>query len=277
VWRYDGLDWTRVVSGGFDDTDNAEVFRFAAFNTQLYASTWDWSESKGTEIWRSSSGDAGTWSQANATGFGDTDNMGVTGLEVFNRYLYAGTFNWDTSDEIWRTNDGTSWNQVNADGFGDYDNDASVSFAVFNGYLYAGTRHASTGGQVWRCSDVSGCDEDSDWEQVVSDGFGSTDNRTANALIVSDNYLYCVTRNDETGAKVWRSSTGDSEDWEQVGPDGFGDSNNLLTYWGNSVAAGSLYIGTRNWANGGEVWQFVGSGQAPGTGVYLPIILKSFP
>jgi hypothetical protein len=37
-----------------------------------------------------------------------------------------------------------------------------------------------------------------------------------------------------------------------------------------------LYIGTWNWANGGEVWQFTGGTQAPGTGVYLPIVLKSF-
>jgi hypothetical protein len=75
---------------------------------------------------------------------------------------------------------------------------------------------------------------------------------------------------------VWRSSTRDSGDWEQVGSDGFGDSNNQCSYLDNSVTAGSLYIGTFNWANGGEVWQFAGSGQAPGTGVYLPIVLKSF-
>jgi flagellin len=188
---------------------------------------------------------------------------------VFNGYLYAGTYNSDTGGEIWRTSNGTAWTQVNTDGFGDYDNDAIASFAVFNGYLYAGTMHYSTGGQVWRCSTVSGCDEASDWEQVVSDGFGSTDNYGAYALIACDNYLYCVTRNYETGAEVWRSS-GDSGDWEQVGPDGFGDSNNSLTYLDNSVAAGSLYIGTLNWANGGEVWQLAG-GQ-----VYLPIILKGF-
>jgi hypothetical protein len=272
VWRSsNGTDWNQVASGGFGDTDNAEVFRFAVFNNQLYASTWDWSGSKGTEMWRSSSGDVGTWNQANATGFGDTDNQCATALEVFNGYLYAGTWNSETGGEIWRTPDGTNWTQVNSDGFGDYGNDAIASFAVFNGYLYAGTRHANTGGQVWRCSTASGCDANSDWAQVVSDGFGSTDNYGAYALIACDNDLYCVTRNDETGAEVWRSSTGDSGDWEQVGPDGFGDSNNGGPYWNNSVVASSLYIGTWNWANGGEVWQLAGGGQ-----VYLPIILKSF-
>jgi flagellin len=178
---------------------------------------------------------------------------------VFNGYLYAGMGNLDAGGEIWRTNDDTTWTQVNTDGFGDPDNDAIILSAVFDGYLYAGTGNDTTGGQVWRCSTGSGCDENSDWTQVVSDGFGSTDNLWG-ALIVSDNDLYCVTRNDETGAEVWRSSTGDSGDWEQVGSDGFGDSNNQCSYLDNSVAAGSLYIGTFNWANGGELWQFTGGG-----------------
>jgi DNA-binding beta-propeller fold protein YncE len=275
IWRSsNGLSWTRIISQGFGDSTNGEVFHFAVFNDTLYASTWSYTDTHGTEIWRSSTGNAGDWARVVTNGFdGDTDNQCATTLEVFNGYLYAGTFNWDTGGEIWRTPDGTNWTQVNSDGFGDYDNDAIASFAVFNGYLYGGTMHDSTGGQVWRCSTVSGCDEASDWEQVVSDGFGSTDNRSAAALVAFDNYLYCVTENYETGAEVWRSSTGDSGDWEQVGPDGFGDSNNESTNWDNSVAVFNdrLYIGTWNWANGGEVWQLAGGGQ-----VYLPIILKSF-
>jgi hypothetical protein len=253
IWRSsNGTDWNQVASGGFGDTDNDEIFRFAIFNNQLDASTWDWSQSKGTEIWRSSSGDTGTWSQVNATGFGDTDNQCATVLEVFNGYLYAGTFNSDTGGEIWRTSVGTTWNQVNTDGFGDGNNHAASSFAVFNGYLYAGTENDTTGGQVWRCSTCDG----SDWTQVVSNGFGSTNNRRAAALIASDNYLYCVTSNDETGAEVWHSSTGDSGDWEQVGPDGFGDSNNVSTNLDNAVAVFNdrLYASTSNWANGGQVW-----------------------
>jgi hypothetical protein len=272
VWRYNGVNWTRVVSSGFGNTDNAEVFRFAVFNNQLYASTWDWSGSKGTEVWRSNTGDSSDWTHVVTNGFnGDADNECAIVLEVFNGTLYAGTYNVNTGGEIWRTSNGTTWTQANTDGFGDSGNVIVSSFAIFNGYLYAGTDNGIDGAaQVWRCSSGSGCNENSDWEQVVSDGFGSTDNVNADALIVSDSYLYCITYNEETGTEVWRSSTGDSGDWEQVGPDGFGDSNNFVPHWDNSVVAGSLYIGTWNWANGGEVWQLAG-GQ-----VYLPIILKSF-
>jgi hypothetical protein len=46
--------------------------------------------------------------------------------------------------------------------------------------------------------------------------------------------------------------------WTQVNLDGFGDSNNLGGYHGNSMAIleDRLFYGTRNWANGGEVWKY---------------------
>ncbi len=268
VWRYDGLGWTRVVSGGFGDTGNAEALHFAVFGDTLYASTFNWTGGGG-EIWYSSNGNVGSWNNANVPW--DTDNWCASALEVFNGYLYASTWNPTDGGEIWRTPDGTTWIQVNTNGFGNSDNLGVPWLAVFDGHLYAGMANTTTAGQVWRCSTCDG----SDWSQVVSDGFGSMDNFGTAPLIVSDDYLYCAAGSGETettGFEVWRSSTGDPGDWEQVGSDGFGDSNNWGTHWGNSVAAGSLYIGTRNWANGGEVWQLAAGGQ-----VYLPIILKNYP
>jgi len=58
-----------------------------------------------------------------------------------------------------------------------------------------------------------------------------------------------------------------------VNLDGFGDSNNSDPFWNNASAVfdGSLYLGTYNEANGGEVWQYVGHP------VYLPAVLRNFP
>ncbi len=261
VWRYDGANWTRVVDGGFDDTNNAEVFRFAIFGGTLYASTSN--ENDAGEIWYSSSGDAGGWNNANVPW--DADNLGALALDVFNGYLYAGTANWESGGEMWRTPDGTTWSQVNTEGFGDDDNDFIASFGAFNGSLYVGTRHANTGGQVWRCSTCDG----SDWSQVISDGFGNPDNRGVYALTGFNAQLYSVTCNEETGIEVWR--TDDGATWEQVGPDGLGDSNNDRPYWDNStlVFEDNLYVGTQNWANGGEVWQTLRQ-------VYLPLVVQNF-
>ena len=67
--------------------------------------------------------------------------------------------------------------------------------------------------------------------------------------------------------EVWRS--GDGVSWEQVGPDGLGDSNNYSPNWDNSadVFNGRLFIGTGNWANGGEVWMMLHQ-------AYLPVVVR---
>jgi flagellin len=111
----------------------------AEFNNRIYASTVSYTDTHGTEIWRSSSGDSGSWSQVVNDGFdGDSDNAIAVSLEVFNGYMYAGTDNRNSGTEVWSTPDGTNWSKVNTDGFGDQYN-WSVTLEEFNGYLYAGT------------------------------------------------------------------------------------------------------------------------------------------
>jgi PKD repeat protein len=263
VWRSsDGLNWTRIVRQGFGVPTNGEVFRFAVFDDTLYATTWSYTTDHGAEIWRSSTGIAGDWTRVVTNGFGDANNQ-IVAMEVFNGYLYAGTYNWNsiaitsTGGEVWRTNDGTTWTQVNADGFGSTDNLIVSSFAVFNDYLYAGidnwnfTARSSTGAQAWRCQVCDG----SDWQQVMGNGFGNPRTHGMSALEVFDNHLYFVVANSTTGMEVWR--TVDGTNWEQVGFAGFGDSNNYASYWDNAVAVFNnyLYIGANNRANGGEVWR----------------------
>ncbi len=67
--------------------------------------------------------------------------------------------------------------------------------------------------------------------------------------------------------EVWRTQDGTT--WGQVGFAGFGNSNNRAPYWNNSVTVfnNSLYIGTNNGANGGQVWQMLNQ-------LYLPLILR---
>ena len=92
VWRSsDGTTWNQVVSGGFGDTANAEVQVFTAFADQLYAGTWSGTSTQGLEIWRSATGDQGTWSQVVSNGFNDAGNQTVLAFAVHNGYLYAGT------------------------------------------------------------------------------------------------------------------------------------------------------------------------------------------
>jgi len=254
VWRSsNGTTWTRVVNRGFGDPNNAEVFRFVRFNNQLYASVWSYTTTHGLEIWRSSTGNSGSWSRVASNGFnGDVNNVGVATFEVFDGYLYAGTLNFITGGEVWRTSNGTTWTQVNSDGFGTANNQAISALAVWGSYLYASTvGSAGFGIQVWRCQVCNG----SDWQNVVDNGFGNSQTRGLTSLEGAGDWLYLIASNRSTGPEVWRTTNGTN--WTQVGFGGFGDSTNNNIYWDNATTVfnNRLYVGTINYAQGGEIWK----------------------
>jgi len=264
VWRYDGTTWSQVASGGFGDSTNGEIYRFAVFDDTLYASTWSYTDTHGTEIYTTTNGTS--WTRAVSNGFADANNIGALSFEIFNGYLYAGTHNTTTGGEVWRSTNGASWSQVNLDGFGEAGNYAVSAVTAFRDWLYASTTHKpGAGAQVWRCQVCDG----TDWTQVVDNGFGNTDTRGMSALEVFKDRLHLIVGNSTTGLEVWR--TADGANWQQVGFAGFGDSNNRASYWDNSVAVTNdrLYIGTWNYANGGEIW-------AQQLSVYVPLVMKNF-
>ena len=269
IWRSaDGKNWDKVVDAGFGDPTNSEVYRFAVFGDQVYAGTWSNTTVHGGEIWRSSTGDSGSWTRVVTNGFnGDTNNSSST-FEVFNGFLYADTYNNTTGGEVWRSSNGTTWNQVNTDGFGTANNRTISALATTEGRLYAGTRGkpGAGGAQIWRCQVCDG----SDWAKVVDNGFGNADTQMSAGLEVANGRLHFVVGNAVTGMEVWRTATGDSGAWEQIGLAGFGDSNNAQPYWDNSLAVfdNRLFIGTNNSANGGEIWLYLANR------TYLPVVLR---
>jgi hypothetical protein len=148
-----------------------------------------------------------------------------------------------------------------ANGFGTANNYQTGGFAIFGGQLYMGTRNDVTGAQLWRSSDGIV------WSPVFQNGLGNIDNYKLEALHVAGNQLYAGFDNWATGLEVWASADGTT--WRQVNPDGFGDNNNESTLWSNSVITynGTLYIGTGNGPNGGEVWAQLHS-------VLLPLVRR---
>lgn len=261
IWRSSsGLGWTRVVSQGFGDPGvNGEIFRFAVLSNTLYAGTQSFTTTRGAQIWQTF--DGLSWTNSITNGFGNAHNLGIDSFEVFNGYLYAGTGN-STGGELWRS-DGTSWNSVNTNGFGNVNNTDIASLSEFNGYLYAGTRNPSQGGELWRSSNGL------DWTPVFTGGLGNAANGRLYGLIAFDNRLYLVFSNLTTGAEVWQSADGST--WKRIAEPGWGDSDNQFADYfdrGAAVFNNSLYIGTANSANGGEVWQYVGFQ------VYLPLVMR---
>lgn len=270
IWRSatgNSGSWTKVVDGGFGDTANGEIMSMAVFGGYLYAGTWSDAAAHGAEIWRSSTGDSGSWTRVvNDTVFGDGDNAAILSMGVFNNNLYVVTQNTTTGGEVWRTSNGTTWTQVNTDGFGSSGNVRAVSLAIFDGQLYAGTWNSVSGAQIWRTSNGT------TWTQVVGDGFGRTENVEIASLTVFDNQLIAVVGNFVTGAEVWRSSTGNNSNWQRVIDTGFGNGTVTAVNWDNitAVVNNQLYVGayTTPWANGGgRVWQIQRQ-------VFLPMVVR---
>jgi PKD repeat protein len=251
IWRSaDGVNWSLVADDGFGDADNLEIFRMTVFGGQLYASTLN--TATGGEIWRSSTGNAGSWTRVVTGGLGDAGNQGAMTFQEHNGVLYAGTFQEAAGGAVWRSSNGTVWTPVNAGGFGSIENAGVASLASFGGFLYAGTTNWTAGAQLWRCSVCSG----SDWSQMMTGGFGDSWNRRIMALPVLRGRLYALTSNRSgEGTQVWRSTNG--QQWQQDAPAGFGNGNNTGPYWGNSVAVvgDRLFIGSSTEGVGNQIWQ----------------------
>jgi hypothetical protein len=249
----DGRTWEWTTPDGLDASTNGGFSRLGVHANKLYVGTWTDPAVHGAEIWRSATGGSSEWTQVVADGFGDSNNNGVPTFHSFGGYLYAGTYNPVTGGELWRTAAGGAgtWNQVNTDGFGDPDNDGISALAGFGGYLYAATAYGSAT-EIWRCQVCDG----SDWTQVVGDGFGDPENDGRTALEPLNDYLYVVVGNrTDDGLGVWRTRNGTT--WQQVASKGFGTRSNEDTKWDGATIAfnGQLYVGTSNFANGGQIWR----------------------
>ena len=255
LWRTDGVTWEQVVTGGFGDAANVELKNLAVFSHTLYVATGN--SNGAPQVWRSTSGDAGSWSKV-------ADSLGGYGvMHVYNNAFYLGMGGGDGA-ELWRTGDGLTWTPVFTDGLGQ-ENPYVASIAEFAGDLYIGMANGSTGGQLWRSADGQ------HWTPVFTNGLGNPDNIRLYGLIASGEHLYAVFSNLTTGAEVWRMDAGGV--WAPVALGGWGDSANGFADYFNKGAVlfnFDLYIATFN-DDGGEIWRLPLARH-----IYLPLTLKLY-
>lgn len=224
-----GTTWEEVATAGFGVDDNRAMDTLAVFQNKIYISVSNSAGDSGSvSIYRSDSGNSGTWMPVVTGGKGDINNHLIPAMAEFNGFLYAGVQNKVAGTRIWRTSDGITWNQVNTDGFGEANNYETITLAVFKGQLYAGTINNVTGGQIWRTSNGT------TWTPVMTNGFGDPSNFMMLGLYAFQNRLYATASNDKTGTEVWSSPDGNQ--WIQMNIDGWGDSNNGFSLRGNALA-----------------------------------------
>jgi hypothetical protein len=149
---------------------------------RLYAGTM----SDDATVWRSESGEPGSWEQVWSLG----EVNSVRSFATHNGLLYFALAADVPVDEpiarVWAT-DGDAFWPVVSDGFGNPDNTGAMALASFNDWLYVGTRNEVTGYEVWKLLGPDGADEP---VQIVSAGGPSPINQAAATFCIFRDRLY---------------------------------------------------------------------------------------
>ena len=249
IWRSaNGTDWSLVAADGLGNPDNGGFTTFASFKGMLYAAALNRSE--GVELWRSSTGNNGSWQRVASQGFGaGSAHWIITSLTTFKERLYATVESTlGTGAQVWRSSNGTDWTVVVDNGFGDTNNYQTGSSVVYKSQLYVTTFNDVTGAQLWRSSNGVA------WVQVVGNGFGDINNIKIESLTTYVGALYAAANNPVTGVEIWRST--DGVNWTQINEDGFGDSSTFVSLWSNGTVVfdGKYLIGSSG-PFGGVIWE----------------------
>lgn len=257
-----GSDWTQVMTTTEYNPDG--IYAMTVYGDQIYAAIANTTEDGGVSILRSSSGDAGSWSEVVQHGNGDINNDAVWDFATFNNHLYAigrnltgGAFVWQASE------DGETWTLVNQPGFDETMQPQAESMAVFNDELYVGTfcypgYCQADYSELWKTSNGT------DWSRVETP-FSNNTYRDVNSLVVLDGALFAVVAGGPGGITVWR--TFDGEMWTQTNIDGWGDINNDWSLFDRNITTfnDQLYVATTNWGtSGAKIWR------------YEPMVIASF-
>jgi hypothetical protein len=153
--------WEQVVDNGFGNQNNVYAWSMKSYSDYLYVGTLNYVD--GCQIYRSSTGDKGTWKQVNKDGFGNdfpsgsVYKKGARNMIVYKDLLWVVTSNRETGTQIWVTNgeeeaDGlVAWRQANENGFGeDTEVFSSRALAIYKDKLYIGSRTEDKGAHIYR-------------------------------------------------------------------------------------------------------------------------------
>lgn len=259
-------DWEEVAANaaglpfGVADTAQADhIDSLGEFQGWIYASLANRSGSpQGTLVFRSPTGDPGTWEDALAvvgSGFGKAQNENFKDMQVFDGQLCGGTWNETDGAEVWCTTDGLDWQQKNRSGFGEPQNSVIWSGHVFEGQLYFGVQSASADGsqpqgRLYRTKSLAGTPV---WEEVFRTAEGMS---WGNILGDLEGYLYISLPSPE-GMVVYRSTSGGSNTWEVASQPGFGagPANWAVLADGAATNRGGLYVGVVNGQQNFTLWR----------------------
>ncbi|HUF37731.1 MAG TPA: hypothetical protein VMN57_04350 [Anaerolineales bacterium] len=264
-------DWEEVIADarglpwGIENLSQVDhIDSLAAFDGYLYASSANAGDPAGTVVFRSLTGDPGSWEDALETigpGFGRSANENFKDMIEFDEALCGGTWNETGGAEVWCTADGTAWAQKSPGGFGDPGNAVIWSSDVFNGGLYFGVEHrqagvSGAGGRTARVFRTHSLADPVGWEPVFEGEPGSV---SAVILGESGSSLYIATAGRD-GIRIYRSTTGDAGSWIPASLPGMANTRwNTTTVTDGAVEyQDTLFVSVINPLIGFRVWKLVG-------------------
>jgi len=142
---YENDEWEQVVDHGFGNKNNLHAWSMKEYKGFIYVGTRNVVD--GCQIYRSITGDNGTWVQVNKDGFcADNKSEGARHMIVYADLLWVITISWQYGAQVWVTDgedldgDGIlNWKKANINGFGQGNITVETrSIAIFDEKLYVG-------------------------------------------------------------------------------------------------------------------------------------------
>ncbi len=250
-----GKDWETVFQAPEVDGLINTTGQFGVFKGMLYFTTWVGFDQTGTaQIYRSRTGNPGTWQLATAA-FGNNTDF-TSALTSFNGYAYLSSHDADGM-HVWRSADGANWNEVGKSVWNDpaYTNWWGTNLVIFKGTLYLGTGpwffwyrvfpdpSLYQGGQIYRSQDGV------HWQLVAEKGFGNPDPSGIDILVPYHGQLYAFSNDlafdySSSVTYVYRSPTGNPGTWVKVNDEGMGPFT-MVTKSDWAIFKDTLYVGNQ--------------------------------
>jgi hypothetical protein len=260
----DGVNFEEV-SNSWEGSLILNPGTFGEFKGMIYVMSTN--ENGQNEVWRSETGDSGTWELAGDIGEWD---YSAGGLVPFNGMLYLFGEKWDPAGvNILRSKDGHTWETVVNDGFASLLQDGTFNsdgyLAIHQGKLYIGVSNwklIDPDEDAWEVTgQILSSSDGVNWSVVASGGFGDLNNLLVTKITTYLGDVYASVMNWATGVEIWKSHTGEAGTWVQVNEDGFGFGSNYPNLYSLAVYQDELFMATFGefWSTGyiGQVMKLV--------------------
>ena len=197
--------WTKVNTDGFGGGGSWTNVSMDDFGGYLYVgiSRKVGADGARAELWRTNTGNSGSWTKVFDDGLGQAGNTDVAAMAEFGGQFYIGLRNLATGGQVWRSTNGTTFTPVFTDGLGKTANRGAYGLFALDDHLFVTLANFATGAEIWATPDGA------TWHPMM---LGGWDKGGANAwadyydkaAVAFRDALYVGSVNETDGGEVWQ-------------------------------------------------------------------------